>query len=321
MEEMASEKVNIERNVEKINESPIKVNFDIEILREKDKGKFLDISVINPTFKVSNMGPIKTMLIINGNNVLHEIALGNLVHNELVIFLDGLSGSDPKTLQEAYSLAGLYFKDKQHIIFGNITDSERNIYIKLTIVVDGYNYLCDMCMNFTNPSKERISSVKRLYNVYTNSGHIKSYLNGMLIGPGANYPQEDEMVVRNICCRYCGSIICASTYHDYFCVTGNTTNVCDKCKNIHTSNTDVEETRTYTVSGTPEQLDTLEALFNEVNVLSGMGSSRGIKLYVDGDGAVNLHVKSEKDNLNTKAAGYGMLKRNSDGYLQSLDLG
>lgn len=322
MEELASECKHIEKNVETVNEAPIDVHFDITI-RDLAETKPNIINVVNPTFRLSNEWSCRgkdndtVLLIVNEDKILTQLRLRNNFPKDLIYCLDSLSGSDPKTLSESYSLAGLYFKDKQTIIFGTNFDPVRNIYISLSIDIDEYDYVSNVIIHFNNPKKERISSMKRLYHKNNNT---RSYLQSMLIGPGANYGEGDSQVVRNIYCDYCGDLICVSSYADYF-ENDKNRQICKNCKDIPTKNTDTEETRTYAISGTPEQLDTLEALFNEINVLCAMGSSRKICLYVDGDGAVNMRIKPQEGELNNKAAGYGNLKRNSDGYLSYLDLG
>ena len=66
-----------------------------------------------------------------------------------------------------------------------------------------------------------------------------------------------------------------------------------------------EETRNYTITGEPEQLNVLEHFFKEIQYLGVIGASRRIELYINGDGAINLNI--ERDNTNVKD-----LKDNND---------
>ena len=52
------------------------------------------------------------------------------------------------------------------------------------------------------------------------------------------------------------------------------------------------ETRKYRITATKEQLDILETLFRTMEQMGSVGSSRAIKLFVDGDGA--FHPKFER---------------------------
>ena len=60
------------------------------------------------------------------------------------------------------------------------------------------------------------------------------------------------------------------------------------------------ETRRYDITATKEQLDILETLFHTMQRMGAVGSSRRIKLYVDGDGA--FHPTFEKIRDVTKVA-------------------
>ena len=325
---------NVEKNTVKVCEAPIEVYFDIVMSGRKpidlnDKPPHICTyrlgeyhKVKDPTFKLASVSRLNknsgySLLIMDDKELVLELPLRHNFPAELVRMLDSLSGYDPKTLSEAYSLAGLWRRDKLYIIHGTNKDLVRYIYIELSISLDEQGYVNHMYLSFHNQDGKRISTNKCLYMGNKNTG---AYLNGIEIGPDGNYGEGDSRVVRNIYCDYCGDLICVSSYADYF-ENDKNRQICKNCKDIPTKNTDTEETRTYAISGTPEQLDTLEALFNEINVLCAMGSSRKIRLYVDGDGAVNLHIKPQEGELNNKAAGYGNLKRNPDGYLSYLDLG
>jgi hypothetical protein len=58
-----------------------------------------------------------------------------------------------------------------------------------------------------------------------------------------------------------------------------------------------EETRTYEISGNAEQLDVLERVLGRISALASIGSTRSIKIFVDGDGAVNVRVTKDGDLL------------------------
>jgi len=57
------------------------------------------------------------------------------------------------------------------------------------------------------------------------------------------------------------------------------------------------ETREYSISGEPEQLDELEKAFNLITYCCSVGASRSICLHIDGDGAANLKVKKGEGKL------------------------
>lgn len=84
-----------------------------------------------------------------------------------------------------------------------------------------------------------------------------------------------------------------------------------------------QESRTYKITATKEQLDILETLFNTMQMMGNRGSSREIKLYVDGDGAFRPKFKRyehdvEKQlkplvtdmDVGTIVCGDGCIKRN-----------
>ena len=51
------------------------------------------------------------------------------------------------------------------------------------------------------------------------------------------------------------------------------------------------ETKTYQITGTPEQLRVLEKMFIHMEYLGIIGASRNILLRVDGDGAARMRFK------------------------------
>ena len=51
------------------------------------------------------------------------------------------------------------------------------------------------------------------------------------------------------------------------------------------------ETKTYQITGTPEQLRVLEKMFIHMEYLGTIGASRNILLRVDGDGAARMRFK------------------------------
>jgi hypothetical protein len=58
-----------------------------------------------------------------------------------------------------------------------------------------------------------------------------------------------------------------------------------------------KEKRTYEISGDAEQLNVLERVLGRVSALASIGSSRSIKVFVDGDGAVNVRVTKDGELL------------------------
>ena len=50
------------------------------------------------------------------------------------------------------------------------------------------------------------------------------------------------------------------------------------------------EYRVYLIKGKEKQLDMLEKVFSQIQYLGGVGSSRWIAIYCDGDGAVRLKI-------------------------------
>ena len=57
------------------------------------------------------------------------------------------------------------------------------------------------------------------------------------------------------------------------------------------------EIRRYEISGIPEHLDEIEKLLGFIEHLGDIGSSRGVKIYVDGDGRARINVFSDSGNL------------------------
>lgn len=55
-----------------------------------------------------------------------------------------------------------------------------------------------------------------------------------------------------------------------------------------------KDTRTYTLTGTPETLNQFEEVLSLIQYLGNVGASRTIKLWVDGDGSARIKVKSDK---------------------------
>jgi hypothetical protein len=71
----------------------------------------------------------------------------------------------------------------------------------------------------------------------------------------------------------------------------------------------MSETRTYEITGKSNQLDILERILGRMEALGNMGSSRMIRIFVDGDGAVRLKVrkdgkKLESDDIELGANGF-----------------
>lgn len=56
-----------------------------------------------------------------------------------------------------------------------------------------------------------------------------------------------------------------------------------------------EETRTYEIKGTQEQLDNLEGLFWWIQSLGHLGHSATAELWVDGDGSARLSFEGLKE--------------------------
>lgn len=52
-----------------------------------------------------------------------------------------------------------------------------------------------------------------------------------------------------------------------------------------------QETRDYTIEGSPRNLDELERMFHWIEELGSVGHSGSCELYVDGDGAARVHFK------------------------------
>ena len=322
MEQEVSDTLNPKVNVTQVNEAPIDVHFWIAIhafdgCKTRYKEELVnDVRIVNPIFILTSGNHNKSLLILNDNKVIFDLPVESNFPYGLIECLNSLSGSEPKELTEAYSLAGLRFQDKQNIIF-TVHPTSRNIYIKLIIHKDtATKTVKSVLLHFCNPDDDRISSVKQLYN---NNLNTKAYLNGMQVGPSANYAPEDEMVMRNINCRYCGKLIAVMSNYEYF-QRFRKEDICDECKDISAKNTYKEETRNYSITRLPEQLDTLDVLFAEINSLCSAGSSRAIKIYIDGDGALDFSISGSKP-LSKKAAGFGTLEKDADGRLKYLDLG
>lgn len=90
-----------------------------------------------------------------------------------------------------------------------------------------------------------------------------------------------------------------------------------------------KETRNYKITGTTEQLNVLEELFNLTEILGDLGSARTQKIFIDGDGAIRLKFarengervkvcdkdlidKSEDELMDTSVYGYGVIKKLDD---------
>jgi hypothetical protein len=52
-----------------------------------------------------------------------------------------------------------------------------------------------------------------------------------------------------------------------------------------------KETRVYQITGTPEQLRTLEKVFVHMEFLGDVGATRNILLRIDGDGNARMHFQ------------------------------
>lgn len=85
------------------------------------------------------------------------------------------------------------------------------------------------------------------------------------------------------------------------------------------------EIRNYEIEGESEQLNVLECMFNQIQYLGMIGSSRKIEVYVDGDGSVQLKFKRDgvdiKDLDDNTNLGYGIIKYNEENYPWYFDLG
>jgi len=81
------------------------------------------------------------------------------------------------------------------------------------------------------------------------------------------------------------------------------------------------ETRTYTITAQPEQLNVLEKLFMEMEAMGMAGASRDVNLYVDGDGAFRPRFQRlittrtngwKLNDIHKKEYGCGYVKRDCD---------
>jgi len=78
------------------------------------------------------------------------------------------------------------------------------------------------------------------------------------------------------------------------------------------------ETRTYEITGNPDQLDVLERALAEIETLGVIGASRAVTIHVDGDGAARIKVrkKGQDKPLDSSDIHYSTgnrIKRNDEG--------
>jgi hypothetical protein len=59
----------------------------------------------------------------------------------------------------------------------------------------------------------------------------------------------------------------------------------------------MNETRTYEISGSPEQLDIIERILGRITYMCNVGMSRSINVFVDGDGAVRIKATRNGEKL------------------------
>lgn len=237
----------------------------------------------------------------------------------------------PQELTAVLNEGGLNQSEMNNIMV--YRDENRELlgyYIKigLEFYLNKNNELDSIDLHFEDRRGRRISSIKTIY-------PVNNYIFGrMKIGPRASHRPNDEMVVREIHCRHCYRKLATGTIAE-LAASNQLVDLCDGCQDIYnlerTENNkkDPDVERTYVISGKASIVDNLEVLFREITILSNTGASREIKLYIDGDGAVNIDVKrKDGKELSKNCHRHGYLKREryygdsyENGYLTYLDLG
>lgn len=223
---------------------------------------------------------------------------------------EGLNCVEAKDILN-YARVSFYLKIDLHVVLDEETKVLKSIYAY-----------------FTDHKGRRVSSVKTLF------PFNHKLFGRMKIGPDAGHRHTDETVVRDIHCHYCYKKLATGTIEE-LAEEGNLKDVCDVCQEVEDADKivyngkDPEVTRSYKISGKASIVDNLEVLFREISILSNVGASREIKLYVDGDGAVDLKIEREDgEKLKNNCRKHGYLKRENlygegheTGRLTYLDLG
>lgn len=244
--------------------------------------------------------------------------------------LRSLNGNDIKQVFTAVQLEGLSYAETKKVVFGGTIYLHLDIHLNhiTTLPADGY-VIGSMNVWFMDVKGRRISSVQKIY-----PRPQKGLFQRMKIGLDASHKPTDEIVYRNFYCQHCGRKIATGSIAELV-EAKQLKDLCDGCQELDDAfrtlhnGKDPNVERTYKISGRTSVLNNLEVLFREICIMSSVGASREIKLYVDGDGIVNIDVKREDgEELKKNCVKSGYLKReryygegNETGYLTYLDLG
>lgn len=249
---------------------------------------------------------------------------------EVIENLRNVNEDDLAQLATKLQLEGLNYGEVETVVFDGMMYLHLDINLKYesSVVSTGF-VLKSINIWFMDSLNRRISSVQTIY-----PRPQKGLFQRMKIGLDAGYKPTDETVYRNFYCHHCGKKINTGTIEELVKI-GQLNDLCKECVTIEYTNKvsnngkDPDVERVYKISGKSSVLDNLEVLFREISHMSNVGVSREIKLYVDGDGIVNINIERvDKIQLNKNCVKSGVLKReryygesNEDGYLTYLDLG
>lgn len=111
------------------------------------------------------------------------------------------------------------------------------------------------------------------------------------------------MSIKEKSCRKCGAIFEnldnkeKFSYKEEFSPNGESIGqlyLCHQCHELgleNEKNTGELESRSYSITASKEQLDSIECLLTDIQYLGDIGSSRKISIYVDGDGQFHPQFK------------------------------
>lgn len=252
--------------------------------------------------------------------------------NDIVEVMDAIRSINVDNITQLMSALqnqGMNCVESNKVIFDGMVYLHLEIRLGDSSTLDPVFPLESMMLWFTDPDRRRITSAQLIFPTPQ-----RKIFSRMKIGSAAGHKPTDQRVVRDIHCRYCYRKMATGTIKELV-EEENLKDVCEPCQEVEDDmkiaydRKDPEVTRTYKISGKASIVDNLEVLFREISILSNVGASREIKLYVDGDGAVDLKIEREDgEKLKNNCRKHGYLKReklygegHETGRLTYLDLG
>lgn len=241
-----------------------------------------------------------------------------------------VNDDDIYRLFTALQLEGLSYYEVKQIVFDGMVYLHLDIDLKYKSSTKSPGFVLDtISIWFMDNLDRRISSVQQIY-----PRPQKGLFQRMKIGLDAGYKPTDEVVYRNFYCHHCGKKIATGSISS-LAEANQLKDLCDGCQEIEDGFNKIHDgenprvERTYKISGKTSVVDNLEVLFREITTMCNAGASREIKLYVDGDGIVDIDIeRTDGEQLKKNCKKSGVLKRErfyggdeATGYLTYLDLG